>query len=396
MASVSGFGTTDKSEIGKGHSKVLKFAEVPILSKSTCSKQNITTDFNVTISYENEFCAGNGKKDACTGDSGGPIIYKDPETRVSTLVGAVSWGYGCAEIGFPGIYAKIGQFTHWIAQNSGVYIDGMDYSKGLSDCNFDKNVKMPLHPQAGLHNVQISLTEASLTDQETGEIMTTKAPMTIQTSTQVLVAEESNQLETTVEPYVAPAEIKYSQNPFPEGRVKIGQRCLDPAASNLKSGYYAYISKLNDKNCWVKKIHSKRAPRIDYTASKQLQIIKKANRGKKSWKYCLSHDPSRTDRHLIARSNGWIKDIDADLLRWMPCDDKATNQKWLIEEETRFMRPLEDPNSCFTFFEERTWKSYAKLTNIPEKCASVRAYQENILEKDKHLPRTQRDWAHHW
>jgi trypsin len=47
------------------------------------------------------FCAGltQGGKDSCQGDS----------TKV--LVGAVSWGEGCAAPNAPGVYANIGQAT---------------------------------------------------------------------------------------------------------------------------------------------------------------------------------------------------------------------------------------------------------------------------------------------
>jgi trypsin len=52
------------------------------------------------------FCAGlaAGGKDSCQGDSGGPIIIK--ATKV--LVGAVSWGEGCAAPNAPGVYSNIG------------------------------------------------------------------------------------------------------------------------------------------------------------------------------------------------------------------------------------------------------------------------------------------------
>uniref|UniRef100_A0A0A1XRT3 Trypsin-4 n=1 Tax=Zeugodacus cucurbitae TaxID=28588 RepID=A0A0A1XRT3_ZEUCU len=47
------------------------------------------------------FCAGVlGKKDACFGDSGGPIVYQN------NLVGIVSWGLGCASDTHPGVYTN--------------------------------------------------------------------------------------------------------------------------------------------------------------------------------------------------------------------------------------------------------------------------------------------------
>ena len=53
-----------------------------------------------------------GGKDSCQGDSGGPIV--DASTGV--LVGAVSWGTGCALAGFPGVYARVGSMRDFIDQ----------------------------------------------------------------------------------------------------------------------------------------------------------------------------------------------------------------------------------------------------------------------------------------
>ena len=42
----------------------------------------------------------------------GPITHtKDGQT---TLVGVVSWGYGCAQVGSPGIYARVSRQIEWI------------------------------------------------------------------------------------------------------------------------------------------------------------------------------------------------------------------------------------------------------------------------------------------
>lgn len=47
-----------------------------------------------------------------TGDSGGPLTaIIDGQT---TLVGIVSWGRGCAEAGYPGVYAEVSYFQQWV------------------------------------------------------------------------------------------------------------------------------------------------------------------------------------------------------------------------------------------------------------------------------------------
>jgi hypothetical protein len=41
------------------------------------------------------------------GDSGGPNYFTDPVSSKRTQLGVVSWGIGCAEAGFPGVYTSV-------------------------------------------------------------------------------------------------------------------------------------------------------------------------------------------------------------------------------------------------------------------------------------------------
>ena len=64
-------------------------------------------------------CAGlkEGGKDACQGDSGGPLVASDPtKYGAMSLIGVVSWGYGCAGVDALGIYAEVSHFTNWLNQ----------------------------------------------------------------------------------------------------------------------------------------------------------------------------------------------------------------------------------------------------------------------------------------
>ncbi|KAJ9069143.1 Epidermal growth factor-binding protein type B [Entomophthora muscae] len=101
---VIGWGIT---EAWNGASSVLREVFVPVFPKDKCKVVYPELDAS-------QFCAGyaEGGKDACKGDSGGPIFYQSQLGY--TLVGLVSYGEGCAEKGYPGVYTSIAATKQFI------------------------------------------------------------------------------------------------------------------------------------------------------------------------------------------------------------------------------------------------------------------------------------------
>ncbi|XP_035778324.1 trypsin-1-like [Anopheles albimanus] len=109
LCKVSGWGNTQSVTES---TKTLRATYVPSVNQDECRKAYA----NFGSITDTMLCAGfkNGGKDACQGDSGGPLVANDQ------LIGVVSWGYGCAVPGFPGVYARVASARDWIRQNSGV------------------------------------------------------------------------------------------------------------------------------------------------------------------------------------------------------------------------------------------------------------------------------------
>ncbi|XP_018019050.1 enteropeptidase-like [Hyalella azteca] len=102
-------------EAGKIFPDSLQEVEVPLISTAECQRRTLFMPlYRVT---QHMFCAGylRGGRDACLGDSGGPLMCQEADGRW-VLVGVTSNGYGCARPNRPGVYTKVTAYSSWIHQ----------------------------------------------------------------------------------------------------------------------------------------------------------------------------------------------------------------------------------------------------------------------------------------
>jgi secreted trypsin-like serine protease len=92
------------------YASILQEVDIEIIQFDIC---------NSVSSYDGELtsnmvCVGFmvGGKDACGGDSGGPLFIDVDGQWFQN--GLVSWGYDCGAANYPGIYTKVSKYANWI------------------------------------------------------------------------------------------------------------------------------------------------------------------------------------------------------------------------------------------------------------------------------------------
>lgn len=124
-AVVSGWGTTSVNKIKI--SLQLRMTQLIVNSKDTCE-----ADYPGDYDFTTMMCASSPGRDSCQGDSGGPLLERmqtgttpvvvkgkkrkgkkrkkkhiEAPVYSNTQVGVVSWGFGCAVEGRPGVYVRL-------------------------------------------------------------------------------------------------------------------------------------------------------------------------------------------------------------------------------------------------------------------------------------------------
>jgi trypsin len=186
VLTVIGFGAT--SEGGNGSNQLLQ-VNVDAISFNTCNQQ-----YGGDIINELMLCAGKtgGGKDSCQGDSGGPIFNADGEQ-----VGVVSWGIGCADAKYPGVYSRVSGVIGWIESNAcalssdscfcdnscGTAGSGSDSTGSGSDSTGSGSDSTGTQPSAGDNQVVVTVihddypfeTGWTLTDDSSGIVVARQA-----------------------------------------------------------------------------------------------------------------------------------------------------------------------------------------------------------------------------
>ncbi|MCP4701746.1 MAG: serine protease [Gammaproteobacteria bacterium] len=112
MLTVIGWGKD--SEYGE-YQQELQQVSVPVVSNELCNKPE---SYNGDIT-SNMLCAGyaEGGKDACIGDSGGPLMAAGEAEDGWYQAGIISFGEGCARPDYYGVYSRVQVFKDFIAGN---------------------------------------------------------------------------------------------------------------------------------------------------------------------------------------------------------------------------------------------------------------------------------------
>jgi secreted trypsin-like serine protease len=126
---VTGWGAI-RSGVALPSPQRLQEVDVPVVSNEQCKNSYSTLT-------DNMICAGltQGGKDSCQGDSGGPMVSKQDSRWIQA--GVVSFGQGCAEPDFPGVYARVSQYQTWI--NSHITSDQPGFVSFVSSTNASSN-----------------------------------------------------------------------------------------------------------------------------------------------------------------------------------------------------------------------------------------------------------------
>jgi len=94
-----------------GAETTLRQATVPVVTKKQCKAAYNGVNVNIG---DTKICAGKGRRDTCSGDSGGPLLADHLGDNHWSVIGITSFGVDCGRADFPGVYTRVDKYLNWI------------------------------------------------------------------------------------------------------------------------------------------------------------------------------------------------------------------------------------------------------------------------------------------
>jgi len=139
---ITGWGSLSS---GGPMASTLQMVETPLVANdvacgATTDSNGNSGDYYCSSLDGSMVCAGdliNGGEDACQGDSGGPLAVRSVLDNRWLLIGATSWGYGCANVNYPGVWSRVSYAYDWITNTA----DVTSYDNDLSVVNISIDIE---------------------------------------------------------------------------------------------------------------------------------------------------------------------------------------------------------------------------------------------------------------
>jgi hypothetical protein len=144
-ATISGWGTLTSGGVLPDQ---VQRATIQVLSSPGATCGLYGPDFDPSVML----CGGapGGGLDTCQGDSGGPLVVN--VSGAWRLAGITSFGNGCADVDFPGVYTRVSSFASWIQGYVSATWPSVTVSCGAANCT---HVTIPSLTNADTIQVQV-------------------------------------------------------------------------------------------------------------------------------------------------------------------------------------------------------------------------------------------------
>merc|ERR1712226_18018 len=163
---VTGWGL--QHELHKSAADVLSEVDIQIISRRDCrGSDNGDAGFykKAYLHDPTMFCAGHpkGAKDACSGDSGGPMVCRVGnefgKKNNFQIYGVVSWGQGCGRAERPGVYSRVTTILDWLESTANVKPPCMNRDEQSGNCLDQKPQNLCIHQPAPGSNHYFAVNE---------------------------------------------------------------------------------------------------------------------------------------------------------------------------------------------------------------------------------------------